>query len=238
MATPLDEGLDRHHRGGPRARLPSADRAAPRARARGRADLARVRADARAAPAARARRDRARPPRGSGPRAQGPRHARAAARAPPVGATTRLRPRAGAWLARADADGSAPRYPQRDDVRLRVGALPAHARLPRGDQGRRSRRDPRGTAAPVRGGPGEAPPLPGAEGGVLPRGLRAGPERAGGARRRPDPHRRRLAPAARRVLVPPPCEPALSADARAPRAPRGRSRGRDPAHAGAARPGP
>ena len=68
------------------------------------------------------------------------------------------------------------RHPERDDVRLRVGVAPAPARLPRRDEGRRPRGDPARAAEALRRGAAEAAPLPGSEGGVLPRRLRARPE--------------------------------------------------------------
>ena len=55
---------------------------------------------------------------------------------------------------------------------------PASARLPRGDAGRRSGGDPARAARALRRRAAEARPVPGAEGGVLPRRLRARPGRA------------------------------------------------------------
>ena len=90
-----------------------------------------------------------------------------------LGEAARLRPRARARLARPDADRPLARDPERDDVRLRVRLAPAPARLPRGDAGRRPRGDPARAARPLRRAAAEAAPLPGPEGGVLPRRLRA-----------------------------------------------------------------
>ena len=70
------------------------------------------------------------------------------------------------------------RDPERDHVRLRVGLAPAPARLPRRDEGRRPGGDPARAAEALRRGAAEAAPLPGAEGGVLPRRLRARPRGA------------------------------------------------------------
>ena len=64
--------------------------------------------------------------------------------------------------------------------------------LPRGDAGRLPGRDPGRAARPLRRAAAEAPPLPGTQGGVLPRRLRARPapsvdgvDPSDGARRRP-----------------------------------------------------
>ena len=62
--------------------------------------------------------------------------------------------------------------------------------------------------------------------------------RARRARRRPVARRRRPPAAAGRLALPPALEPAVPADARAPRPRRGRARRRHPAHRGAARPRP
>ena len=94
---------------------------------------------------------------------------------------------------------------------------------------------PAGPPRALRRRAAEARPVRGPEGGVLPRGLRAGPGRARAVRRRPVARARRAAPAARRVAVPPAVEPALPADARARRPPRRRARDRPAAHRGAAR---
>ena len=147
----------------------------------------------------------------------------------------RLRPRARARLARADDDRAPARHPELDDVRLRVGVAPAPARLPRRDAGRRARGDPARAAQDLRRRAAEAAAVPGAEGGVLPLGLRA--ERVGADRLvdRPGPRARRAAAAARRLALPPALESALPDDARASRPARRRARVRDPAHRGAAR---
>ena len=65
--------------------------------------------------------------------------------------------------------------------------------------------------APLRRAAAEARAVPGAEGGVLPRRLRARPLAARALRRRPGARARRAAAAARRVALPPALEPALPA---------------------------
>ena len=151
-----------------------------------------------------------------------------------LGEGPRLRRRARARLPRADDHGAAARHPELDDVRLRVRDVPAPARLPRRDAGRRPRRDPARAARAVRRQAAEARPVPGPEGGVLPRRLHARPLAARGVRRRPGARARRPAPAARRVALPPPLEPALPADARASRPLGGRAGVRPAAHRRAA----
>ena len=71
------------------------------------------------------------------------------------------------------------RDPVLDDVRLRVGDGAAQRQLPAGAGGRRARRDPARAPGPLRRA-AQAAPLRRAQGGVLPRRLRARP---GGARR-------------------------------------------------------
>ena len=73
-----------------------------------------------------------------------------------------------------------PADPVRDDVRLRVGERSSTSQLPPRPRRGRSRRDPAGAPAPATARPRKLAPLSGAQGGVLPRRLRAGP---GGARR-------------------------------------------------------
>ena len=63
-----------------------------------------------------------------------------------LGEGPRLRRRARARLARADADGPPARHPQLDDVRLRVRDAAAPDRLPGRDEGGRPGRDPAGAA--------------------------------------------------------------------------------------------
>ena len=102
---------------------------------------------------------------------------RADAAAPALGAGRRptpLRLRARARLARADARRAPARCSELDDVRLRVRAASAPARLPRRDARRRARGDPAERLAPYGVRAAEAGSLPGPEGGVLPRRLRAG----------------------------------------------------------------
>ena len=97
------EGLDRHHRAGPRAGLPAADRDPARARRHGRDHRARLRADGAAARAARDRGRRARPARRALAARQVPLADLAPARPAQLGARPRVRRRARARLARADA---------------------------------------------------------------------------------------------------------------------------------------
>src|SRR5205814_8208706 len=130
-----------------------------------------------------------------------------ARRAQALGERTRLRRRARPRLPRADDHGAAPRHPELDDVRLRVRDVPAPARLPRCDAGRRPRRDPARAARAVRRQAAEARAVPGAEGGVLPRRLRARPLAARAVLDRPGARARRLEDAARRVALSPPLEP-------------------------------
>ena len=121
------------------------------------------------------------------------------------------------------------------DYEFATAAAPA--RLPRGDEGRRPRRDPaRAARAATARGRRSSLAVPGPEGGVLPRGLRARPGRCSSAFG-VDPARMLVvaAPAAGRLALPPALEPALPADARAPRPARGRARVRAAAHRGAAR---
>ena len=176
-----DEGLDRHDGERASARLPAARRAARGARRRGRDHGARLRADA---PADRAARDDgdARSATTAGARGSG----KARQLTSRLGALRRwaqgprLRRRARARLARADDHGAPARDPELDHLRLRVGLAAAPARLPGGDEGRRPGLDPGRAARPLRRRAAEAPPVPGAEGGVLPLRLRARPD---GARR-------------------------------------------------------
>ena len=84
-----------------------------------------------------------------------------------------LRFGAGARVARADPRGTKPRHPERNRARLRVRDTPAPARPAGGDACRLPRRDPRRAPRPPRCAAAEARPLPGDQGGVLPRGLRA-----------------------------------------------------------------
>ena len=132
-------------------------------------------------------------------------------------------------------DRAAARDPERDHLRLRVRVAAASARLPRCDAGRRAGGDPARAAGALRRAAAEARPVPGPEGGVLPRRLRARPRRARAVRARPGEDARRRAHAAGRLALPPALEPALPAGARAPGPERGRERDRDPAHRGAAR---
>ena len=131
-------------------------------------------------------------------------------------------------------DRAPARHPELDDVRLRVRDAAAPARLPRGDEGRRARRDPPGATRAVRRAPAEARAVPRPQGGVLPLRLRARPLAARPLRRRSGARARRPAPAARRLALPPAVEPALPDDARPSRPARERARVRAAAHRGAA----
>ena len=160
---------------------------------------------------------------------QGASRARTGPGAPDLGQAAPVRPRARTRVARPDPDRPVTGDPERHDVRLRVRLAPAPAGLPRGDPRRRAGRDPTGAIGPLRGTE-EAPPLSGAEGGVLPRRLRALVRRSSpgeAARRRPD--------AAGGVALPPARQPALSGRPRPARARRAGPRDRAAAHGGAAR---
>ena len=115
----------------------------------------------------------------------------APAGAPWLGRAAALRPRPLTRLARAPAGRSLAGCALGVRVRLRVRPRPAHARLARGDPGRRARRHPAGAARPARRRHRQGAPLPGAEGGVLPLGARTRPRRprraSGSIRRRCSP---------------------------------------------------
>ena len=86
----------------------------------------------------------------------------------------RLRPRARARLARPDADRPLARHPERDDVRLRVRAGSSTSSAAARRRGSSSPRRSRPSAWPATASrPPKLAPLPRAEGGVLPRRLRA-----------------------------------------------------------------
>ena len=213
----VDESLGRYLRSGACAGLPAADRVAPRAWRRGRGNDARLRADARAPRAAPDRRRGDRRARRPVARRQGVRAHLPAARAQALRQGPRLRPRARARLPRADDHRAPAGHPERDDARLRVRDAPAPSRRPRGDEGRRPRSDPGGAHGPLRRAPAEAPPVPGAQGGVLPLRLRARPDRARRAARQPAANARRRAHAAGCLALPPAFEPVLPTAARLPR---------------------
>ena len=177
--------MGRHLGAGARAGLPAADRYAPRARRRGRGHDARLRADAGASRTAphRCRGDRS--ARWAVAGREGVCARVAAPRAQALREGPRLRPRPGARLPRADDHGAPAGHPERDDARLRVRDAPAPSRRPRGDEGRRPRCDPGGAHGPLRRAPTEAPPVSGAQGGVLPVRLRARPDRPRRAARQP-----------------------------------------------------
>ena len=166
-------GLDRHHGPGPCAGLPAAAAAAAGARARGRAHLARLRTDGAAARAARDRGGDPRPARRPVAAREGALADLAARRPAPLGQGPGVRHRARARLARADPHRTPARDPELDHLRLRVRMAPAPARLPCRDSRGRPGRDPAGAARALRRQAAEAGPVPGPEGGVLPRGLRA-----------------------------------------------------------------
>ena len=156
-------------------------------------------------------------PRGGRARREDPRHGLAPARAARMGRTAAVRPRSLPRLPRAAARGAIARRALVVRVRLRVRALPAHARLSRRDARHRSRRDPAGAARPSRREGRQGASLPGPEGGVLPLRLQARCGRARRARPRPCPRSRRRPHTTRGLALPPPRQPALRRRARAPR---------------------
>ena len=103
--------------------------------------------------------------------------ARRLPRAAPLGQGRSVRRRARPRLARADAGGAPPPDPERHRARLRVRDAPAPARAPRGDTRRLPGGDPARAPGASRRAAAEARPLPGDQGGVLPRRLRARPGR-------------------------------------------------------------
>ena len=127
-----------------------------------------------------------------------------------LGARAEDRHRARPRLQRRHRRGAAARHPQLDGLRLRVGEGPAQRQLPAGEGDRRAGGDPARPPAAVRRHRGQAPPVSGPEGGVLPGRLRARP---GGARRAGDRSRRaadrRRPHPARRLALPPLREPAV-----------------------------
>ena len=191
----------------------------PRLRAagpRGRGDRARLRADARAARAARHGAHGVRPPRRRVAAAQARArccraHARdAQASAASASSTSRVA-HGSNDLALAARRLKIPAVNMFDyefaTLQHNIGCRPGAARD-------HARHDPARAPAPLRRRPGEARPVPGPEGGVLPRRLRARRRRARPARARPREGDRGRAPAARRVALPPQVEPAVPAGAR------------------------
>ena len=89
-----------------------------------------------------------------------------------LGARAALRPRARPRLQRRHGRRAAAAHPVLDDVRLRVGDGAAHRQLPPRAGGRRARGDPAGAPGALRRD-AQAAPLPGPQGGVLPRRPRA-----------------------------------------------------------------
>src|SRR3954468_19020819 len=232
LSSPAD--LDRHDGASPPGRLPPDHPPPPRCGARGGGHGARLRADHPAAPA-----DGDRPRRRRTPRRGLAREQAQGAREPHVAhAPLRpraLRPRGRARLQRPRARRRLRAHPGRQHLRLRVRRPAAQHRLPPGPPRDDAGRDPAPAARALRGRPRQARAVRGAQGGVLPGGLRGRPGRARRARRRPRADRGDRAPAARRLALPPQVEPPVPARARAPRAPRGRLGGGDPAHGRAAR---
>ena len=164
---------------------------------RRRGDGARLRADARAGGDRRARRAG----RGGAWRALRRRQAaqprRPLGRALALGAhPPALRPRRRARLERPADRGARAARARRRPLRLRVGDVPAHDRLPPRAARDRARRDPARAAAALRRRAAQAAPLPRAQGGVLPPRLRARPRHPRAGRSRPGAHRRRDAHAA------------------------------------------
>src|SRR5207302_4329777 len=129
--------------------------------------------------------------------------------APALGPRPGVRRRPRARVARAHDDGAPAGNPELDDLRLRVRLAPASARVPRRYPCRRAGLDPARPPRPLRRRAAEAPPVPGSQGGVLPRRFRAGPPRPRAVADRPVARARRPASAARRLALPPACEPAL-----------------------------
>ena len=206
-----DASLDRHDRAGARAGVPAAGRPSPCPRGRGRDHRARLCADGRPAEAARARGRAARAARRPFARRQARHHGYAPACASGLGEGAQVRRRARARLAPPHARRQVPRDPEREHLRLRVRDGAAPARLPGGDARFDPRGDPTRAARALRRAPSEAAPLPGPEGGVLPRRLRARPRSATAARPRRGERPRPRADAAGHRPVPPPVEPALPA---------------------------
>src|SRR5258708_36884509 len=132
-----------------------------------------------------------------------------------MGQAAQLRSGRRGWRARADDGGAPAQEPKLDDVRLRMGGAAASARLSRRDAGCRPGLDPAGASEELRRGAAEAAAVPGAEGGVLPLGLRAKRIRAARLVDRSRKGARRAAAAARRLALPPALESAVPHDARA-----------------------
>ena len=198
-----DARLDRPDQQPPCARHAARHRRAARAGARGARHRARLRPDG---AAVRALRPGARGRSGAtGAAAWRPRPWGwpSVGRAGALGAAQRpLRPRARTRLQRRHRRRAAAAHPVVDDVRLRVGEGPAHRQLPPRAGGRGARGDPARAPRPL-WRRRQAPALSGAQGGVLPRRLRARP---GGARRagpRSLPAAGRRAHAARGLALPP-----------------------------------
>ena len=149
-------------------------------------DRARLRPDARAVRALRHRAHADRPPPRRAARGQGGRPGLALDGARALGARPTRAPRRGSASTSRSGHGSndvtrrrrAAADPQLDDVRLRVGDGPAPRQLPPGARGGRARGDPRRAPATATARAASCA-LRGAQGGVLPRRLRA---RRGGAR--------------------------------------------------------
>ena len=194
-----------------RARLGAAadHRAAACRRAHGRGHLPRVHADQRAARPAPygAHADRS-PRRGlAGSKGRAPRPADRGD--DPLRAPPKVRSRARARLERPRDRRARARRAGGEYARLRVRRDAASGGVPAGPPGHLPGVRPRGALAPVRGRPGEAPAISRAEGGVLPRGFRARPDRPRHARNRSGTGSRRPAPAPGRLALPPQVQQAL-----------------------------
>ena len=201
--------------GRPPPRPAPGHRRAARAGGGGRGHRARFRPDPAAARALRDRPHRDRHARRQGPRRQGRSGLPAAARRCALGAGAALRPRARPRLQRRHGRRGAAAHPLIDDVRLRVGAGPAHGQLPPGPR----RGGPGGDPARAPGAlrrQGQDPRLRGAEGGVLPRRLHPRSRRAARPRCRRRAAADRRPHPARRLALPPLREPALRRRAGAP----------------------
>ena len=174
--------LDRPDQQPPRARHAPADRGDAGGRARGGGHRARLRPDARAVRALRHRAHGDRPPPRRAARVQGGRARVAQRRAGALGARAPLRRGDRARLERRERGGRAAAHSGGHGLRLRVRRAAAPRELPPLPRGDGAGADPARAAGPLRREAGQAAPLRGPEGGVLPGGLRAGRGGARGAR--------------------------------------------------------
>ena len=128
-----------------------------------------------------------------------------------------LRPRRGARLERpADRRARAARARGRP-LRLRVGDVPAHDRLPARAPRDRARRDPSRAPQALRRRAAQAAPYPGLKEEYFLHDFEPDPRHPREGRRRPGAHRRGAAHAARRRALPPRPQPRLRRAARPPR---------------------